>query len=779
MKKIILDLFKRYWHLALLAAIIGLGVFLRWSTANADILLDYDPWWFYRHAENILENNFQPPRWDTQSFYPPGRPIDFALGWPYTIAIFYSLFGNLLGLSLMKFSAYFVAWFSAAAAIPAYFAGKYVTNKWGGLMTAFVAVATPTFISVSMAGYPDSDAVDVFYSFIVLLTTLYAIKKADIVKFENVKEFGKSFAKYLPYVLPAIVSNFVFALNWNASWYMYFIFFLFAPIYIIFKIIELFIEGVQTKTKITLPKILEKVRESKNIFLAIIVIGLLGELLSILTMGWPYNTIPPHDQFVQGSNLLISRITEPAMRSASYIVMALLYGLYGALAGYSFSRFKGVVAGGVAGLAVGLSIIIFGGLTGQSLIVNISVAELQPLNVFTSDGFSQVLGRIGGFPMLLALVGLPLVTAYKLIFRKKIDTAEYFVIIWMIISFWLITRGVRFSLLFSLSVATAAGFVVGNMLNNIRSFRKDENNSWPSSISATVIAFIIIGVVWQISDTSLFAQFTGGLEVNGNWRGMMDWIKANADKDAIIATWWDPGHILAGYTGMKIMADGAHCGPASCAVYDHNTRIQDMGRAFAVSDEDESMKILSKYMSLTKEQCDKVKLMFGGSVPSDACNSPSEMYVIASADLIGKYYWLTYFGTGSGRNYAQFPLKSVDGQGNLNYGDTITIMQTNNQIIPVINVPNQGIRNGIIKNLVYFQDGQWRMLDYGETQGNVINGMLWLDQSYQTAIFMDPTVKDSVFTRMYFFNGEGLKNFKLVYQNPEIKLFKVSFENLS
>lgn len=766
--KLIFDLLKKYWYLGVLAAIVWLAVFLRWTTANFDTLLDYDPWWFFRHAKIIYENGFQPPKWDLLSYYPPGRPIDFALGWPYTIAIFYAMIGKLMGLTFERFSGYFVAWFAAASAIPAYFVGKYVTNKWGGLITAFAAVVTPTFISVSMAGYPDSDSVDVFYSFIVLLTTLYAIKKAENVNFDNFKEFGKSFTKYLPHVLPAIIANFIFALNWNASWYMFFIFFLFAPLYIFFKIIELLIESFHTKTRISLPKILEKVRESRNIFFAIIVIGLIGEFVSLFTAGWPFNTIPPHDQFIQGSNLIISRLEDPLARSSAYLFMAVLYAIYGSLAGYSFARLKGVIAGGVIGFLIGISIIIFGGLTGQSLIVNISVAELQPVNVFTSGGFSQILGRIGGFPMLLALVGLPIVTAYKLLFRKKIDTAEYFVIIWMIISFWLITRGIRFSLLFSMSVATAAGFVVGNFF---KYYMRNRNNT---VFVATALGIIFLGVIWQISDNILFSQFTTGLEIGNNWKDMFSWLKTNADKDALVTTWWDPGHIITGNTGLKVHADGAHCGPASCVIYDHNTRIQDMGRAFAVSDEEESIKILGKYMNVTKEQCDKAKRIFGDKLPSDACKSPTEMYVIASADLIGKYYWLSFFGTGTGRNYAQFPLTNVDQNGNLIYGNTVTVARVNNQVIPILNVPEQGIRNAIIKTLVAYQDGQLQKFEYQDNQ-NVINGMFWIDPSFRSGIFMGPDVKDSIFTRMYFFNGDGLKRFSLVYQNNEIKLFKAIF----
>ena len=81
----------KFSHLFLLVLILFLAIFLRWFTSNFNIIFDYDPWWFYRHAKNLLENNFIPQKWDILSYYPPGRPVDFYLGWSYTLALAYFL----------------------------------------------------------------------------------------------------------------------------------------------------------------------------------------------------------------------------------------------------------------------------------------------------------------------------------------------------------------------------------------------------------------------------------------------------------------------------------------------------------------------------------------------------------------------------------------------------------------------------------------------------------------------------------------------------------------
>jgi hypothetical protein len=57
----------------------------------------------------------------------------------------------------------------------------------------------------------------------------------------------------------------------------------------------------------------------------------------------------------------------------------------------------------------------------------------------------------------------------------------------------------------------------------------------------------------------------------------------------------------------------------------------------------------------------------------------------------------------------------------------------------------------------------------------LINGLLWVDSSYSYVLFMPPAVRDSLFTKMFFWNGQGLKHFEYVYGNSELKIFKVIF----
>jgi hypothetical protein len=58
---------------------------------------------------------------------------------------------------------------------------------------------------------------------------------------------------------------------------------------------------------------------------------------------------------------------------------------------------------------------------------------------------------------------------------------------------------------------------------------------------------------------------------------------------------------------------------------------------------------------------------------------------------------------------------------------------------------------------------------------NTADGMVWVQSDYRMIIFMLPEVRNSMLTKLFFFDGEGLNHFKLVYGNDEVKIFKVIF----
>ncbi len=698
---------------------------------RTDIIADYDPWYFYRISEMLYKNNFKIPEWDLLSFFPPGRPFPKTLGYEYFVVILYKIESLFIKIDFMKAATYVPIIMSVMTVIPAYFLGKELSNEWGGVATALFISMSPTFIMVSMGSYMDTDTVVVFYSLLSIYTIFLAMRKGSV-----------------PYILLALFANMAFIFSWWFGWYVTTFFLAYIPSFFVFRLFEGFIRK-----------------------------GRLPSLKSV------YQELKP-------------------MLIPLFSIIVLLNVIMNALGFSNFIGFLLTAAGFRAG--------------GESLLVNVSVAELQPINIFTKEGFQAVAARVGLFPMLLTLLGLPILVIYKLVKREVIKFEEIFLFMWALFTFYTILSGVRFSLLFSLAVATSAGYVIGNLINYF-----EKSDPFPK---ATLYGFIAFFLFLFVSQSLALALNIGGMGVGSNWEAMLNWLKQNADKKAIVATWWDPGHIIAGYTGLRVHADGAHCGVAECVPYNHNIRIQDMGRVFSTSNETEAVNILKKYMQLTPEQCIQAKEYYkkqGINIPEEACERASEMYFISSADLIGKFTWLNYFGgyRANIKSYYDFQKtpgvccastpKTEPGQmscgefasqgkgvwvwcpwifqladiqkdkdGNNVYvydysGLKITILQKQNALIPLYN--NKYL---ISRMIVYSQNGTPQLLDLSQANTTIekIDGTLWVQPDFRAMIYLPQNISNSIFVRTFFFNGEGLEHFKLVYSNPEIKLYKVIFD---
>ena len=761
-----------------------LGVWIRLSTISTPTVLDYDPWYFYRHAAMILNNNLLPPKWDVQSYFPPGRDFGNLNGWSYTIIFFYFILHFLSSsITLMKAAILSPLIIVALIPIPAYLLGKEISNEIAGLTIALFAVLAPTLIGVSMAGYCDTDSPIVFWFFASLFATLLAMKSKKIL-----------------HITLSILINLAFIYTWGGGWINLIIFTVFFFALPIFRIFENIVHSREFSLKLT-PEIISEIREITYPLFTII---FLTNLITTVFL--------EHDEFRSFLGGLAFTNLGIAIR---ILAILLIFFLFSFLLWIYRKDFKDKQKRKFAYfLAIGSIFLLYltvkAALTAPTapLLVNISVAELQPINVFSLQGFFSIASRVGLITTILAFGIVPLIL-YKIILKEKIAKEEVFLFLFSLFMFVLITRGIRFSLQFTVAASIAAGYLISNykrypkltllillfsltmylfylgfsipnlllyfliLVFSLLSIYKSNQNQ----MFLLIFAIFIFSTIFFISNSIQMGISSKEMLISKNWYDMLDWFVKNADKDALLMTWWDPGHILAGYTyykgkPLKVHADGAHCGPGACIPYDHNVRIQDMGRIFATSNENESLSIIKKYKQLTQDQCRQVYEKFDDIVPEEACKPVSEIYIIASNDLIGKYYWLSYFGTGKGESFIQLSLTSVDSSGNLIYGNgIITVMQKNGKIYSIFNLPQQGIINKVVKETIYFYNNQ-RISSYSNSS-EALPGAVWISPDFKTAIYMTPSIRDSIFTKMFFFNGQGLKNFELVYSNPEIRVFKV------
>jgi dolichyl-diphosphooligosaccharide--protein glycosyltransferase len=791
-----MDLIKiRNWAVTilLLSFIIYLSGLVRAGTLNAKTILDYDPWWYYRHAIEIMNNGMVPPKWDIMSYFPGGRPYDVQLGWSYTMIIIYkilSVFSK--GITFLYSAQLSPIIMVGLGAIPAFLLGRLLSNNWGGLAAALFALLAPTFIGVSMAGYTDNDPVVVFYTFLCAYSVLLALIKRSI-----------------PYYAFAVVANLLFTFNWGGGWFVLLLFIFFLPVMFVFKAVEEILH--QRKIHFDLSKIISEI---KPLLIPLITILVATNVLgSLMNRGNIYVSSLIGLTFTGAGSILI----------LSGFILAIAF--IGFIAGFAYYGWKGGISGFILGLIIAVIPFLIYGTKSEPLLVNISVAELQNVNILSKDGFLTIGGRIGSAPFLFTIIGLPILIIFKLYKKIKISFVEVFLFLWFLVTFCMILNGIRFSLSFAIAAAVSSGYVIGNFFKYpkfglfisaavlLMALLFYGVNMIPAVLVITLVVAVALAKQFDekvylctalgitlilaslfISDAIKTGNQAGGMEVGQNWLDALGWLKSNADKNSLVVTWWDPGHIITGYSGLKVHADGSHCGPGECIPYNHNIRIQDMGRIFSTGNEDEAISILEKYKGLTPDQCNQLKQKYGDIVPSDACNPVTDMYIIASSDLIAKYHWMSYFGDclnqyglkdaqscynmdaswfkahAQAKDFYQLPLSNVDqNQGILSYANgLINLVRKGDSWVPVYN------NKYVIRYIDYFENGNEKNLSFQNVTDN-IDGLAWVDPSMRTLIFMEPAVRDSVFAKMFFWNGAGLNHFQLVFSNSELKVFKVVF----
>ncbi|MEM5871039.1 MAG: STT3 domain-containing protein [Candidatus Aenigmatarchaeota archaeon] len=753
----------------LLLLIIYFAFFVRLKTAYVDIPLDYDPWWFFRHAKDIVERwdrekKFVLSTWDEKSYFPPGRPIYYD-GYSYTIALTYLLVRDIIQISLEKYSVYFVAIFSALTAIPAFFLARILSkNNLAGLFAAFLITFSPAFLIVSMAGYVDSDVVYVFYTYLVLLSTILLIEKSiNTIENINIKHSNilSAIKKLVPYFIFASISYILFAWNWNSAYYFIPIIGGFLILYLILSIV--FDSYVNPSKKKTIEKTNSKNYLTKILGVSIVLgtLILFTELLTFL-IERTFNTSLPHP------------------------ITTILW------------QFDLAIKGGLK----------------YDKLVNISVAELQVLNPFSIEGIKQIASRVGLIPFLLSFLIFP-IFVYNFFFRRILDWKEIFLIVWFIYSLYLISQGIRFSLLFATSLAIVASYSIFTLHSIIIEILQ-KSQKVLRIFNLFFFSFLAIFIFYYLDHSFKIANAMKGMEINENWRAALDFIKNNSDEYTLVATWWDPGHIIAGYANVKVHADGAHCGWDSCIPYNHDIRIQDMGRILTTSNETEAYELLKKYTRISEEDCKRVKERFPTLFNESICNiTINKIYFIVSQDLIFKYYWPSYFSSCLRKYYPEnsicYTQKGIEnffyinkkGEGNaysifilniqksdINRGILVYSTRTNvgGRIIEVdISIKTENINNQTvlvpyfmnrerIKYLVYYQDNKPIIINQEEFGiKSDINAMVIIDPSFRYIFLANEEIMNSMFTRMYFLNGIGLEKFELVFDNPEVKIYKVSF----
>ncbi len=217
-KEISLDFSKLFWTLSkhktaisllLLLGVFYLSLFVRLATVDQPYLLAADPHYWYRQTQFIVDGDM--PEKDPLRLWPEKKSISQSF-FPYSAAYSFSIANALTGIKFYRFLFWFPAIVTALSVIPAFWIGRELYSNKAGLFTAFFIGMTPSILSRTMAGFFDTDCINILLSLLIVALFLSAYNRIDI---NNLK-------KPLPIILSILggISLAAFALTWSGFAYI-------------------------------------------------------------------------------------------------------------------------------------------------------------------------------------------------------------------------------------------------------------------------------------------------------------------------------------------------------------------------------------------------------------------------------------------------------------------------------------------------------------------------------------------------------------------------------
>jgi len=146
-------------------------------------LLAIDPYFWMRHVRNILENGHPGDEirdgkpWDNHMLAPSGRPVPVDMFHAYFTAFIFK-FLNFFNrdLNLMTVIFYIPVIISALSVIPAFFITRKITGNFGGFIAATIVAIHPSFLTRTAGGFADTDAYNVMFPLFIAWLFLEALE---------------------------------------------------------------------------------------------------------------------------------------------------------------------------------------------------------------------------------------------------------------------------------------------------------------------------------------------------------------------------------------------------------------------------------------------------------------------------------------------------------------------------------------------------------------------------------------------------------------------------
>ncbi|WP_321422372.1 STT3 domain-containing protein [uncultured Methanobacterium sp.] len=748
---------------------------------------EMDSYYNYRLTNNFINHGYMGDAivngtdWDLHSYFPPGRSAEYPPLLIWVTAFLYKL-ANLFGdFPLLVVSFWTSAIIASLCVIPAYFFIKSISNEYGGIAAAVLVGVSTFYFSHTFAGFFDTD----MFGMVLPLLVIW---------FFSVSITTTKNRKKMLYAVYAGISMLLFAIAWSGWWY---IFYLVIGVAIVYMLVSKYLFQMDTFKSWKGYSSKKQWLLEQPVLLPLLIFVVLSSILMFLFWG----------------NLFSSQLTEPlsvlqlqsATQGTAYPNVFISVGeLQIPSAGTVVADVGGIFpfAFGILGL-----LMIFWNLRikkdkgkkvkakGKNKPPKKDRKPRRARKSTKSEETKETKSEQKGFGGMIPPEKRGNYLYYAILFS-----------VWLLITAYAFTKGVRFVEAFSLPIALCAGIFVGFLADYLKN--QIEKPAYQYIAIALVLVLVCYGPVSSANAISnSVVPGTDDAMVN-----TLTWVKNNTPSNAVMTSWWDYGHLFAVKADRGVTFDGGS---------QNNARAYWVGKALSTNNEalsagilkmlassgdngymtvenftnntGKTVEIMDKILVVDKTSAQNILTSQYGMTTQQAQNvlqythpdNVTQDLFVTSLDMVGKAGWWSYFGNWNfTSNNSTNSIYSL-AQANATSENNAATIQGENNVTVVINGTNVTGGLQVSKNkiapphrIIIVTDGKTVSDTVVNNQSSFSILVVKQDNNLITVV-MSKDLEDSMFTRLFFMQGAGLTHFKLAHKEPAEGISEVMVWNVS
>jgi len=728
---------------------------------------EVDSYYNYRMTQDFLDHGYlgdtkiNGTNWDLHSFFPPGRSAEYTPLIVYLTAFFYKI-ANLFGqIPLLVVSFWTSSIVASLCVIPAYFFIRGITNDYGGITAGILVGVSPFYFSHTFAGFFDTD----MFNFLLPLLVVW---------FYSLSITSTDSRRKMIFAVLAAISIALFSLAWEGWWYIFYVL-VFATL--LYMIVSRYLFNMETiKSWAKYPSKTQWLRD-QPVILPLFIFAALSVILVFLA--WGGGAI----------NSFLGPLSATQIQASTY--GSAYPNVYISVGELQIPTLGDVLnnSGGILVFALGILAIPL--LFWRSLLrkpkSKAKTKQKPAKRERKRRRARKTKDEIKKEPEIIDNIPTP---------EQRKNYLFYFVLlsIWILITGYSFTKGIRFLEGFSLPIALSAGILVGLIPNYLENYIKT-----PSYRTITMIILVVLVSYGPVSTSYAISNSI----VPGTDDAMVNslvWIKNNTSNNTVITSWWDFGHLFAVKADRPVTFDGGSQNSARAywvgkALYTNNENLSAGILKMLASSGDQapltlenytkdtgkSVEILDKILIVDKNAAQSIMTNQYGFTQEQAQNvlkythpdNPTPDVFITSLDMAGKSGWWSYFGgwnftTKTGKNFVY----SAATANATSINNNTVLIQGQNGVVVEINASN--VTAGLLVNssqiaqphrLIIVNNGK-KALDQVVDNQSTFSIILIRDSDGIMTVALNRELEDSMFTRLFFLQGEGLTRFKLAHKEP-------------